>query len=413
MKDNRHLLIVVFILVCLGSFNLVGAEHDVAGYFRAGSGTNSLGGDQECFHNAGSTGNEFRLGNECGSYGEILFKIKHMKKDSGRKFFNSVYRMDFFPENHSTEDKTNDFRIRELYVEAGNLFKDDSKSFWIGKRLYRDADLHMLDFFYFADTSGNGGGVGNIDTGIGTLEIAQLREVGSTQTEVGKRGTSFLDLRLKGIRLSDASAMMLWLGHGQAKATGDSSSKNHTASGNVLAIKIKTKLDKGSNTFSLSYGDGLMEGLKLSTPDSANEDAKTYRLVNDYSISLSESIELQFAAVYEEKDNGDSTNSKSTWSSIGVRPIYFFNDHYSLATEFGHSEVHDEADGNGVRTLSRVTIAPQISLNKGFYARPVLRAFYTMSFWNDANQSSIATKAPSYIDKNEGGAYGLQAEVWF
>jgi maltoporin len=167
------------------------------------------------------------------------------------------------------------------------------------------------------------------------------------------------------------------------------------------------------NTFSFGYGDGVVAGLKLSNPDSANEDAKTYRFVNNYDIKHSENLDLQFSLVHEQKDNGASDNSLVTWSSIGLRPIYFINDHYSIATEFGHSEVHDESDGNGIRTLSRLTIAPQISMTKAYYGRPVLRAFYTMSFWNDPNKTLIATKAPSYLDKNEGGSYGLQAEVWF
>ena len=60
---------------------------DIFGYARAGVGTNTFGGDQECFYNQGAGGwngqgrNEFRLGNECSNYLEIALKFNHIKID--------------------------------------------------------------------------------------------------------------------------------------------------------------------------------------------------------------------------------------------------------------------------------------------------------------------------------------------
>ena len=44
---------------------------------RSGVGTNDKGGDQVCFSNSGAAGNEFRLGNECWTYGEIAWSLMY------------------------------------------------------------------------------------------------------------------------------------------------------------------------------------------------------------------------------------------------------------------------------------------------------------------------------------------------
>jgi maltoporin len=63
--------------------------------------------------------------------------------------------------------------------------------------------------------------------------------------------------------------------------------------------------------------------------------------------------------------------------------------------------------------LTRLTIAPQLSISENIWGRPVLRAFYTHSFWNDQNKSNIAQNAPTYTNKASGGAYGFQMESFF
>ena len=63
------------------------AELEYGGYFRSGTGFNSLGGKQKCFTNTGTSGNEFRLGNECGSYGEASFTYNFAKGKAKESFF--------------------------------------------------------------------------------------------------------------------------------------------------------------------------------------------------------------------------------------------------------------------------------------------------------------------------------------
>lgn len=45
---------------------------DFGTYLRSGIGSSGKGGDEVCFNNPGAAGNEFRLGNECTTYGELV-----------------------------------------------------------------------------------------------------------------------------------------------------------------------------------------------------------------------------------------------------------------------------------------------------------------------------------------------------
>ncbi|MCB0363363.1 MAG: carbohydrate porin, partial [Bdellovibrionales bacterium] len=76
-------------------------------------------------------------------------------------------------------------------------------------------------------------------------------------------------------------------------------------------------------------------------------------------------------------------------------------------------EVDSNSNPLGQRTLYRATIAPQLAIKSKLAARPVLRAYYTQSWWNKENKTSMGESAPAYIDKTSGAAYGFQAEVWF
>ncbi|RTL27176.1 MAG: carbohydrate porin, partial [Rhodocyclaceae bacterium] len=49
---------------------------------------------------------------------------------------------------------------------------------WAGKRFYQRNDVHITDF-YFWNNSGNGGGIENVDVGVGKLSYAYRRNSGA------------------------------------------------------------------------------------------------------------------------------------------------------------------------------------------------------------------------------------------
>jgi maltoporin len=406
-----------------------GDNFEYHGYMRAGMGSSVNGGDQVCYHQANIPGNEFRLGNECGIYGEnYLQAYTNRSKDPNAEFFRANFDFSYNPAGKNLGEPPN-FNVFGAFVEAAHLGGGEH-SFWIGKRYYRTTDAHMDDFFYFADTSGNGGGVEGIPLFNGKFAIALLQEdapasdynvingntvyVNGQPSQVsiqnGERPrTMLIDLRLLEMKIADHNQLNFWAGYafsngGTDGVTGQVFNSN---SGFVGGVKYQYQTPSGYNRLSAIYGYGLMQGMNLSgTPFGADptelqgqgftSSAHRVRLVEEFVIQPVSYFATAFAAFCETWNSGAASFDNGHWYSVGARPIYFFSDHYSIMAEIGASNVKQTGlTGTQAGTpLVRATIAPQITPKSEFFARPSLRAFLTDTFGHDS-------------------AYGLQGEVWF
>jgi len=104
--------------------------------------------------------------------------------------------------------------------------------------------------------------------------------------------------------------------------------------------------------------------------------------------------------------------------SLGARPIYAFTDHFRVATEIGYDRFKPHS--GDTRHLWKITVAPEISVGKAFFSRPVLRAFVTYASWNSAAANAAGTYSSGnnngigmYGTDHSGITYGLQAEAWW
>ncbi|TXC65986.1 carbohydrate porin [Piscinibacter aquaticus] len=85
----------------------------------------------------------------------------------------------------------------------------------------------------------------------------------------------------------------------------------------------------------------------------------------------------------------------------------------------------DQKGGEGTAKLAKLTVAPQVALSGGFWARPVFRAFATYAKWNDQAQSTVPQGGGAQVidrnqiangvfkDKTNGMSYGVQVEAWW
>ena len=64
------------------------------------------------------------------------------------------------------------------------------------------------------------------------------------------------------------------------------------------------------------------------------------------------------------------------------------------------------------KTLTRFTIAPQVSISDSFWGRPVIRAFYSQTFWNRANRGTIDSSGP-YAGKTSGASWDSKQKFGF
>ena len=394
---------------------------DMFGYARAGVGTNTHGGDQECFYNQGAGGyggvgrNEFRLGNECSNYLEVGLKFNAIKSET-----KNVYTQFRVANSHNGGDATEATSQSTNFVEAFAEIQgmnDLPYSFWVGKRFYRDQDVHIDDYYYFGSTNGNGAGIGNIDLLNGKLSFAYLREVSDTtsKTNKGVAGITVYDARLKNVPLATGLKQNFWLAFGQAPAGIDRSTNARYVKTNGFILGTLLDYDlhgEGFNHLAVMFGQGLMNRFDLygdsTVAATANQDdLQRIRVINHTTYNISSKWAFHSSLNYENLSK--SGNASEQWYGLGIRPIYRVTPTFHLVTEAGSSVVQN----NGKRTLTRLTFAPQLSINENIWGRPVLRAFYTHSFWNTANRAFVAQNAPTYGNSTSGGSYGFQMESFF
>jgi maltoporin len=102
---------------------------------------NSLGGQQVAFQAPGA-GAKYRLGNEAETYGEFIFVNNWVNPDhdAEKAWFKTEVMLEANTTNSASYSNFNNgtgndqFRVREVFVRAGNVFESqpDAK-FWAGR----------------------------------------------------------------------------------------------------------------------------------------------------------------------------------------------------------------------------------------------------------------------------------------
>lgn len=400
------------------------------GYLRSGFGMNGEGGKMEAFK-APAAGAKYRLGNESDTYGEIGLTHNWLRLDNPTlaPYVRTTVMLSYSTgENFSFDslnnlDQGNDIALRQAFVEGGNVIQSlPDIRFWAGQRYYRRHDIHINDFYYL-DMSGYGGGVEDVPLGnFGKLALAWIGgSVDGYVTDNGDVAKQSIDLRLYDIKVP-LGKLTLWFDYANTKGgevrnvfdpNGDRINIQ-TSGGWAVGLIHRTEDEKflgGYNEFSIQYGEGAAFNF-ASTLDSSGPDldsASRFRVTDHFTIQPSERFAMQTVGLYEETNFG-GPNSRERWASAGVRPVYFFNDRFSIALEAGVDWTKSDPLGTDGH-LWKITLAPQISRGGKFFSRPVLRAFITYAQWSEDFKGRVGGTA--YENATEGWSYGLQAEAWW
>jgi maltoporin len=167
----------------------------------------------------------------------------------------------------------------------------------------------------------------------------------------------------------------------------------------------------GYNEFSIQYGSGAAYNF-ASTLDTSGPDldeAWRFRVTDHFTIQPVPQFAMQAVGLYEETDFG-GPNARQKWASLGVRPVYFFSDRFSVALEAGVDWAKSEPLGTDGH-LWKITLAPQLSRGGKFFSRPVLRAFVTYAKWSDEFRGLVG--GTPYENALDGLSFGVQAEAWW
>jgi len=389
------------------------------GYGRAGAGINSEGGDQAAFMAPGA-GAKYRLGNEVDTWLEMDLVKNWTNPDNDGAFFKSCFKITYQDETHKNcgYDDTDHVKVSEAYVLAGNVLKAcPEMKFWAGKRWYRRDWIHINDFF-FLNSTGNGGGVEDIDLGFGKLAIAFMQGTdGGYQIEdVGRVSKNMFDIRL------DFSApvgdCMIWVAPSWVEGG------NYVDANKVVqqypdaegyAVGLVYSLNDilgGSNKFSIQYGEGTGSDFtpNVQTPSAALDDTSQFLITDQFTIQPCEKFSMQTALVYRIMDDGTDQNSQTDWFSFGLRPTWHFTKYVSACVEAGMDYVDSEPNGYD-GALYKITPCLQISAGKFFFARPAVRLFATYADWADEFKGQVGGEA--FRTETNGYTYGVQMEVWW
>lgn len=373
---------------------------DFGGYVRVGPGQKQGSGDgRRCFDGrandngsgAPGKGGIGRLGNECETYGEFALS---QTATAGGVNYKALLMTNFFKPGSDVGGTATE--VNQIYVEGKGYDIAPNQTFWVGKRFYHRADVHMDDSFY-VNMSGTGAGVDGINLGFGSLSVAGFR---TNDEAAGDNAGSRLNLDLEGIAVNPGGKLRLtgtftdFSGPGGESGVGLSLQHNQSGffgADNTLWFQYA----KGSAGLDMNFGGGT-----------DTSDVKRWRIADSLAW-LKGPLTAQTLIHYGQADTPNGVGGTTTTKSFSVagRVAFAMTKNFKLQGELGYARTKPE-NGDSAN-VTKFTIAPTLTVGPDYYDRPELR-FYVSTFkYNDAYQAIYGQS------KSSKTAAGFQAEIWF
>ena len=392
------------------------------GYFRSGYGVNSEGGQQVAFQAPGA-GAKYRLGNETETYGEFIFVNNWVNPDhdSDKAWFKTEVMLEANTTNSASYANFNNgtgndqFRLREVFVRAGNIFESQPNAkFWAGERYYRRQHIDINDF-YPLDMSGYGAGFEDLNLGPGKLAVAYLAGARpDVRTPNGNYVKNNIDVRFYDVK-APGGTLAGWFDFATGKGgTTPAGEVIPTSNGYAFGIRHqRLEWHGGYHAFGIQYGTGPASNFSTSIDDPTRFINSTARFLVTENILFqpNDRFAIMPIFVYQRLKDGNPSHPWQQWVSFGARPEIFFNKYLSLAFEGGFDHTHSQVAPLYDGWLRKFTIAPQIGAGRQFFSRPVLRAFLTYASWSDGLRGFVG--GLPFQNRTNGLTYGVQAETWW
>jgi len=391
------------------------------GYFRSGYALNSQGGQQVAFQAPGA-GAKYRLGNEAETYGEFIFVNNWVNPDhnSDRAWFHTEVMLEANTTNSASYSNFNNgigndqFRLREVFVRAGNIFESqpDAK-FWAGERYYRRQHIDINDF-YPLDMSGYGAGFEDLNLRVGKLAVGYLAGARpDVQTPNGNFVKSNIDVRFYDVK-APGGTLAGWFDVATGKGgTTRGGEVIPTSTGYAFGIRHqRLEWHGGYHALGIQYGTGPASNFSTSIDDPTRLINSTARFLLTEQVLFQPNDKFAIMPIFilQRIKDGNPQHGWDQWVSFGARPEIFFTKYISLAFEGGFDHTHSST-GQYDGWLRKFTIAPQIGAGRQFFSRPVLRAFLTYANWSDGLRGFVG--GTPFQNRTDGITYGVQAETWW
>ncbi|MBX2804663.1 MAG: carbohydrate porin [Hyphomicrobiales bacterium] len=413
---------------------------DFHGYYRIGYGWDRDGEAMPAFQAPGSLA-KYRLGNEDFQGGEIVIDYRYWLDGVPRlggpensRFIQLQGRWEDFESIQNLDELYLEFdndHTKEMFIRFGNFLGDGTHA-WFGRRFYDRKDIHMIDHFWLnvAQGSDYGGGIEGIKLdGDKTLDIAAFYAYDeSVEQETGDNIDSYMfDVRMRNLMIVPDGKLTLigqvgYRPEYEASATGvDPDPQDEFGFGFGAYHELANVMGGRMNTgFMFRQGAALVQNdfnSRAPTEDQGYDlsEAFSVEFNNDLVIEPNEDWSLQWASVarYEDFGAADPTaglGESILWLSTGIRPVYYLTDNFNIAFESGIDWIDNDRLGVSGHVWKN-TIALQLQKQRGYFERPVIRAFATYASWDDDLKGEVG--GINFDDDTSGIVYGIQLESWW
>lgn len=416
------------------------------GYVRTEVGGTDKGGNLQCFRLGWPAQAKYRLGNECDNYGEVATALPFgnaqkgpwakynlrlaLREKGAQDFEDSSTSVDF---NNKGTSSSFQIASRENYVIGGGFFGDgnalEDAKIWVGKRFYNRNDVHINDYYYWANT-GPGAGIEDVKVGGGDVKFAFAYHQNGGNSGLDGAPGSFVFGSGVGVqaakryefRFYDVPANQDGKLEFAAEAIKGSTANNSSADKTgylFTAQHFQGGVFGGFNKLALQYGKGNGAGMNWIPAYAGGQNdnkGESVRLVEQIYVAPAGTNWSGMATfIWDNLKKAPWDGQQRQWISAGVRPQYNFSDTFSLAVEAGYDQAKDSSTPDAQwQKLAKLTIAPQLSLSRGFWARPVFRGFVTYAKWNEAAKAGVNANSNNvWQNQKDGMSYGVQVETWW
>lgn len=378
---------------------------EFSGYFRAGVGINTRGGNQVCYGLSGAD-TKFRLGNECDYVVEPTFDAKlaeYEGSDWHVRVMPSVYKgwdSGNAANNGNGPDQLTT-RFGQIYAYGQNISQLANGRVWAGRRFYNRLQTGINDQF-LENNDGNGAGIEDMDLGIGKLSVAFMMDPNND----AYNNRFALPIRMTGIKDMPNGELSIYVTPSKQLKTADQTATppaEPADQANGLAVGIYQKLN------GVILGGDTLFGVKA---DKQGE-LKNTRVVFQQGMTMGGTA-IDFITEYRVRKNVGNTGNK--WFMVGARTDTHLSGPFRFLAEVGHDQV--KPDGGGAKqNLTKGTLAVAASAGKEAGSRPTVRLFVTHAIWNDAVRTAGGLSSTNarqvFGDKKSGTSVGVQAESWW
>ena len=344
--------------------------------------------------------------------------------------------------------------LPELFAEAKNINGSDW-SVWVGARLFRTDDIHIIDHFYFDDHSGQGVGIQHKNTKFSVIFTGSIDTTSTLPPNFYLNivnGTPTLGLRNKYVSVLEheipvKNGYLKLMGEFQRLPSGvekdaDTEYSYPADYGFVIGTKynksISTKLPGSFNAVSVRYGTGIANGgdggssRTYMTYGAPNLETNSFKKANSFAftetflLNLSKKYSLNGYAIYtKSRGASDSLNKAPDYLgkhllfnrkqdiSFGARGTYYLKNWLHLLHELDFAWRKDGTQD--FAQMTKFTIAPTLvpTAKNDVWERPHFRFVYSVAHYNKFAADNLYSPYLAQSGSKSWGQYiGVKAEWW-